>query len=435
MKTKNMTTSDLKKSSGRSRWRLGFLLIPLTLASLALSPQMRAVRQEGYDTSNANRFLGNNTLLNNTSGSEDTATGSGAQSSHRLFFAGRRPFGLAIGDFNRDGIIDIAVANYASFGVSVLLGKGGGEFEAPLQFTAGPQARGIVAADFNGDGILDLAVANQHCCDLGDGTVSILIGNGDGTFKDHVDYATGGGPTWVATGDFNSDGKLDLVVSGVGDNVGVLLGNGDGTFQPVVRYRTGINPAYVVTADFNGDNNLDLAVVNNIGSVSILLGNGDGSFGRHQDLTVGSFPIGAAAADFNRDGKVDLAVVNTGSNNVSVLLGNGDGTFATPVQYETGVGPWAVIAADVNPGGCPDLVVTNASTSGGLPGDGSTVSVLLGNCDGTFRNHRVFSTGVGAAFLAVDHFSGGRKPDLAVTNFNQHSVSILLGNFSDEDRP
>ena len=104
-------------------------------------------------------------------------------------------------------------------------------------------------------------------------------------------------------------------------------------------------------------------MVNNAGSVSILLGKGDGSFGPHQDFTVGSFPIGEAAGDFNQDGKMDLAVVNWdggGSDSVSVLLGNGDGTFQTRVQYQTGIGPYGIIAADVNvDGNCVDLVVTN----------------------------------------------------------------------------
>jgi hypothetical protein len=433
------TTLRLKHSMNRSSCTLALLLIPVVLACFVLSPQARAVRRDGYDASNA--LFGNHALLNNATGYEGTGTASTAQSKNQFLFgraefvAGSMPFGLAVGDFNADGIIDLAVANWGPATVSVLLGKGDGAFRDPLSFATAAAARGIVAADFNGDGILDLATANNDCYPCGNGTVSILLGNGDGTFQDHIDYPTGAGPTWVATGDFDSDGKLDLVVSegngGGGTTVGVLLGNGNGTFGPVAHYQVGLNPAYVVTADFNGDNKLDLAVVNNAGSVSILLGKGDGSFGLHQDLAVGSFPIGEAAGDFNHDGKMDLAVVNTGSDSVSVLLGKGDGTFQTPVQYQTGIGPYGIIAADVNVDGNLDLVVTNPATSGGNPGEGATISVLLGKCDGdgTFHKHRDFSTGIGPAFLAACHFAHGRKPDLAVTNFNQDSVSILLGNF------
>jgi hypothetical protein len=411
-------------------------------ACFALSLHARAVRQNAYDASNANTFLGNYALLNNTSGYQDTATDSGAQIAKRFllgraeFAAGSGPLGLATGDFNRDGIIDLAVANVGSNSASVLLGKGHGAFGAARSFAAGPGSRAIVAADFNGDGILDLAVANAGTVPVG--TISILIGNGDGTFQDHVDYATGAGPSWVATGDFNSDGKLDLAVSegnlGAGTTVGVLLGNGDGTFEPVVHYTAGANPTYVLTADFNGDNNLDLAVVNCVGTVSILLGNGDGSFGPHQDFTVGSCPTGGVAADFNQDGKIDLAVPNWGDgsgDSVSVLLGNGDGTFTTQVQYETGIGPASVIAADMNLDGCIDLVVTNNGPHGtNTPGTGATVSILLGKCDGTFSGRRDFSTGIGPAGLAAGHFAPGPKPDLAVANngLDQQSVSILLGN-------
>lgn len=411
------------------------------LVCLVLCPQARGVGLDGYDTSKVNMLFGNNALFNNTTDYKDTAIGSVAQSKGQFLFgraefvANSAPFGLAVGDFNADGVIDVVLANYApSATVSVLLGKGDGAFRDPLSFATAAATRSVVAADLNGDGILDLATANNDCYPCGKGTVSILLGNGNGTFQDHVDYPTGVGPTWVAAGDFNSDGKLDLAVSegsgGGGTTVGVLLGNGDGTFGPVAHYQAGINPAYVVTADFNGDNNLDLAVVNNGGSVSILLGKGDGSFGPHQDFTVGSFPIGAAAGDFNHDGKMDLAVVNTGSNNVTVLLGKGDGRFQTPAQYETETGPYGVIAADVNVDGNLDLVVTNPATTSGNPGEGATISVLLGKCngDGTFHKRRDFSTGIGPAFLAAGHFARGPKPDLVVTNFNDDSVSVLLGN-------
>src|SRR6267378_2390981 len=186
---------------------------------------------------------------------------------------------------------------------------------------------GIAVGDFNGDGKADLAVVN-----FGDWNVYVLLGNGDGTFQAarSVYFAPGGGFPWsIAAGDFNRDGKLDLAVSNYGDNsLSVLLGNGDGTFQAPLTSPVGTNPAQVTVGDFNGDGKLDLAVssvANN--TVAVLLGNGDGTFRPAPSLTVGNGPAGVAVGDFNGDGKQDLAVANLNDNTLSVLLGNGDGTF------------------------------------------------------------------------------------------------------------
>jgi len=283
--------------------------------------------------------------------------------------------GMMAADLNGDGIQDLAVANYSSNNVSVLIGNGDGTFQPAVNYDVGNNPTWVAVGDFNGDGEVDLAVSDQNCVPrCGPGVVSILLGNGDGTLQPHVDYGAAMGPNSVTVGDFNGDGRLDLAVAagngGGGTQVSVLLGNGDGSFQSPVNYTAGLNPAGVATADFNNDGKLDLAVVNNIGSISILLGNGDGTFQTHFDYSTGFFPIGTlGVADFNGDGKVDLAVANSGSSNISILLGNGDGTFQPQVEFATGVAPHAVVTGDFNADGRLDLAVPNN-------GD-STVSVLL----------------------------------------------------------
>jgi hypothetical protein len=174
----------------------------------------------------------------------------------------------------------------------------------------------VAVGDFNGDGKLDLALANTCGSDpdcSSNGTVSILLGKGDGTFQTHVDYPTGFKPQSVAVGDFNGDGKLDLAVTNRSDStVSILLGRGDGTFQTHVDYATGTGAVSVTAGDFNGDGRPDLAVAAGFGNktVSILLGNGDGTFQAHLDYPSGNGPLWVTTGDFNGDGALDLATAN-----------------------------------------------------------------------------------------------------------------------------
>jgi hypothetical protein len=229
----------------------------------------------------------------------------------------------------------------------------------------------MVEGDFNGDGNLDLATTSINAS-----TVSILLGNGDGTFQAHRDYAVGNLPYAMAAGDLNSDGKLDLVVGNAGDDTfSILLGNGDGTFQTRFDYPTVANPQSAVIADFNGDGKLDLAVFSEGDGTSILLGKGDGTFHRLVDYSTGCGPENAectaAAADLNGDGKLDLVVRNNGNGPavLLVLLGNGDGTFQSPSSFPTGSRPSQVVIGDFNGDGKLDLAVPNAWSD--------TVSVFL----------------------------------------------------------
>jgi hypothetical protein len=186
--------------------------------------------------------------------------------------------GVVTADFNHDDKLDVAVtnANYGTAGtITVLLGEGNGNFRPPVAYAVGVASLALVAGDFNGDGNLDLAAANDF-----DGTVSVLLGNGDGTFQAQVAYTVGAPAIGLVAADFNGDGKLDLAVTA--NNFSILLGNGDGTFQsPVITPATYI-PFRMAVGDFNGDGKLDIAATNGDPShdnlITVLLGNGDGTF-------------------------------------------------------------------------------------------------------------------------------------------------------------
>ena len=332
----------------------------------------------------------------------------------QLFPVGIRPVEIASGDFNGDGLSDLAITNQGDDTVSMLLGKGDGTFQPQRLFPVGIRPVGIARGDFNGDGFPDLAIANQA-----DDTVSVLLGNGDGTFQPQQTYGVGGTPNGVAAADFNGDGFLDLAVTNYGSNtVSVLLGNGDATFQPPQTYPAGTQPFQLATGDLNGDGVPDLAVTNLGGAtVSVVLGKGDGTFQLPQTYKVGNLPWGIAVADFNGDGLPDLAVANNGSDTVSVLLGNGDGTFLPQQAYPTGT-PNNVAIGDFNGDGFPDVVVGN---------DEGTVGVLLGKGDGTLQPQQTYGVGQQPNGIAVADFNGDGVPDVATTNWNGQSASILLG--------
>lgn len=295
---------------------------------------------------------------------------------------------------------------------------------APPSYFVGFEPHAIAAGDFNGDGNLDLAVANQG--GPANGTVSILLGNTDGTFRSPVTYPAPFVLNSVAVGDFNGDGKVDLVMSG-GFNVAIRLGNGDGTFGPATTINVGASAFGIAVADLNGDGKLDVALGGGT-TVSVLLGNGDGTFAAATHVNAGTGPYAIVASDFNHDGRIDLATANYGSNNVSVLLGNGNGTFAGAVNYVAGTNPKAVVAADLNGDGNMDVAVANQGGGYGI----SNVSILIGAANGTFAapvNYDIGASSYDVTSVSAGDFNGDNKVDLAFSLPGATSrLTMLRGN-------
>jgi FG-GAP repeat. len=342
------------------------------------------------------------------------------------FPAGSSPRWLAVGDFNADGKLDLAILNFTGSGtVSIILGDGAGHFGPPASYAVGSAPRFVAAADFNSDGKLDLAVANSNS-----DNVSILLGNGNGSFGAATNFAVGRFPWALAADDFNGDGKLDLAVSNYSDNlpstVSILLGNGAGGFSAQTTFPVGSGPGAVIAGDFNHDGKPDLAVLN-LGSsdISILIGNGAGSFSGPTTSPTGVNPFDMTLADLNGDGNLDLATTNPGfpSSTISILLGNGNGGFPAATHYPVAASNIVTLAtADFNADGKLDMVAGNF--------DNNYVSVLLGDGNGGIGAATNFAAGPIPFVVAVADFNGDNRPDVAAGNRDGASVSILLNTCS-----
>lgn len=291
-------------------------------------------------------------------------------------------------------------------------------FFPPVAYATGPFPSTPVAAEFvTGSGVLDLAVTDTVVH-----KVSVLPGNGDGTFGDPVDYAVPDGPIGVAAADFTLDGHLDLLlVHSVAAVVSVLPGNGDGTFGEPILSSAVERVNRKVVGDFNQDGLLDVALSSSTQHLMlVLLGNGDGTFAEPVSYPAGNFPINIAGDDFDLDGDLDLAVTNRDSNDVTVFLNHGDGTFADAISYLT-AGDFSLGGAvgDLNGDGAVDFVTGSLRNH--------LVSVLFGRGDGTFGDLTVLSAGLGPSTPVLADYNLDGLLDLAITNQLSNDVSLLLG--------
>jgi hypothetical protein len=388
----------------------------------------------------------------------------------------------AVADLTGNGKLDLVVTNACQsinkYGgcvgigeIAILLGNGDGTFQPAVTYSSGAYAAVQVAVgDVNGDHIPDLVVANR-CMNsdcTGDGAVSVLLGNGDGTFQQPVVYDSGSYYAWsVALGDLRNEGKLDIVVVNTyfgaieyEGSVSVLLSNGDGTFQPAVNYGTGGKyPGSVAIGDLTGSGIPDLIVAEfstenggSDGGTGVLLGNGDGTY---QPVVTydsgGEYARSVAIGDLRGNGIPDVVVANERSGNTGrnphgdagVLLGNGDGSFksavicpahgaGSPSYPSIGLGSDSVAVADVNGDGIADLLVIELCHNfKGEDCEGAgQVNVMPGNGDGTFEAPVIYSSsGYGGSGIAVADLNGDGRPDLIAVS-EQVTLSDYEGTIS-----
>ena len=347
---------------------------------------------------------------------------------------------VALGNFDGDSKIDMLTA--AQGGNNSLRGGGQGKFSYLNSFgldnSSGYRvSRQLIPADFDNDGKADVLDVTDACNIFGCGSTSVTIhtGNGNGSFNiTNRSFTVGRQPLSAVVGDFSGDGKLDAVVasyypgffSSPFGSLTFLQGDGQGYFNPGVSYNLDGGPAWIEKGDFNGDGKLDVVVTRSTSNdVAVLLNNGDGTFGMPIVFPVGISPLFVSTKDLNVDSKLDLVVSNADSNNISVLLGNGDGTFGSAANFGGLSSPRSTVIADFNGDTIFDIAVANAT--------GGFVSVLSGVGDGTFSAPDNFATDVAMNALATYDFNGDGKMDLATATANENkSDAITLinnGNF------
>jgi hypothetical protein len=372
-----------------------------------------------YGTNNVGVFLGH---------------GNGTFQIQIIFTTGvnSHPYSIAIGNLNNDTYLDIVVACSGTNNVGVLLGYGDGSFAMPTMYSTGNNSSpySVAIADLDNDNNYDIAVANY-----GTGSVVILLGDGNGYFSDYnqIFYNSSNfNPYSVAIGDFNLDNRSDIAVVNYNFNyVDAILNYRNYSFHSQTTYPTynDFYPASVVVADLNNDNHLDIIITDSGNdSLGIFLGCGNGTFqgGRFYSTGSGSGSYSVAVGDFNNDNQLDIVVANNGINNIGVFLGSGDGTFSSQITFSTGNNsqPYAVTAGDFNNDDRLDIAVANNGTN--------NVGIFLGYGNGTFASQVTHSTdsGMYLSSIAVGDFNNDNQLDVVITTYNAYTggnLYVFLG--------
>lgn len=377
---------------------------------------------------------------------------------------GLEPYGIAVGDFNRDGLPDVVTANDLSNDLTLTLNQPGNPLGSSSTIPLEDAAIPIVTADLNLDGINDMAIA-----DPADGTVRVLIGMGDGTFKEGETIAVDE-PTALVVGDFNGDHRADLAVAAASGNVFIFLGLGNGEFQQDSQYWVGDSPSAMVAGDFNGDGRAELAVADAASNqVSILENLSGGSFRRIETIPVGAEPVSIVAADLDGDGHLDLVTANRSSGDLSILWSTGGDTFQPATWKGAAMAPSDLAVGDFNGDGWPDLAVADethdrvlvimgigrrgfakaqsfpvesgpahlvakAADFGDnmddlivLDAEAEDVVVFLNWVNGSFQSRNAIKLAQRPAGLAVADFNLDRRPDLAVSSVLTSKPEVYLG--------
>ena len=339
------------------------------------------------------------------------------------FASGLMTNGLATGDLNGDGEADLVAANEGSGSVTVRFGDGSGAFPSSLQFFVSTPSS-VAIADFNNDGHADFVTSSRS-----NSRITVWLGLGGGAFGTPVQTAVGSSPSGVTTGDFNGDGNTDIVTSNGVSTISLLLGNADGTFPTATTFpATGGSGAFaIVAADFNGDGNRDVATANRgSANLSVMFGNGSGGFVPGAAYPVGALPTNIATGDFNGDNMPDLATANSGSNSATVRFNNGAGGFPAAVTLSAGVQTLAVATGDLDADGSTDLVATNRGSN--------NISVFRGNGDGTFAARTDLAVSAAPRALVIADLNDDESLDLAA-GIESGVIGVLLNSCSANTAP